>query len=202
MIDQFGQFMHKQWPGKTHSTDELKRDTQNELEDLAAHPGPSDWNQYGGWKDGPQLKATGFFYPLKHGGKWWLVDPAGRLFWSHGVDCVGFSNGVTPISDREFYYAELPTTNSSTGEVLRQRLVGPARILSRQRKPTAPFNFTGANLRRKYGDDWYNKAADFTQERLRSWSLNTIANWSDSGIYRQAEDAVCRGGRQRRSQAD
>jgi len=37
---------------------------------------------------GPQLQATGHFRAEKHAGKWWLVDPSGRLFWSHGIDCV------------------------------------------------------------------------------------------------------------------
>ena len=112
MIDRFGQFIHKDWPGKMHSEEELHEALDRELADLQAQPGPADWDPYGGWSAGPQLSATGFFYPVKHEGKWWLVDPAGRLFWSHGVDCVGLGEGATPITDREFYFAELPSDNS------------------------------------------------------------------------------------------
>ena len=59
-----------------------------EAKDLAEHPGPEDWDQYGGSLNGPQLKATGFFRTEKVNGKWWLVDPDGQLFFSHGMDCV------------------------------------------------------------------------------------------------------------------
>jgi hypothetical protein len=74
-IDEFGQYMHADWPGKVHSPAELKGRVAEEGADWAKHPGPTDWDQYGGWAKGPQLKATGFFYPAKHEGKWWLVDP-------------------------------------------------------------------------------------------------------------------------------
>jgi hypothetical protein len=47
------------------------------------------------------------------------------------------------------------------------------------------FNFTQSNLIRKYGNDWYNIFSDLTHKRLRSWGMNTIANWSDGRIYGQ-----------------
>ena len=48
------------------------------------------------------------------------------------------------------------------------------------------------------------QVADRIHQRLRSWSMNTIANWSDAAIYRcdGSEDALRRFGRQRRRQAD
>ncbi|MCL4195162.1 MAG: hypothetical protein KJZ87_25720, partial [Thermoguttaceae bacterium] len=67
----FGQYMHKDWPGKTQSYDDLAAERQREVSDLAAHPGPSQWNQYGGWLGGPKLEATGRFRVAKWGGKWW-----------------------------------------------------------------------------------------------------------------------------------
>jgi hypothetical protein len=36
---------------------------------------------------------------------------------------------------------------------------------------------------RKYGQDWERLSAEITHRRVRSWGLNTIANWSDSNIY-------------------
>ena len=57
---------------------------QAEEKELADHPDPTGWDKYGGSKDGPALKATGFFYPAKHDGKWWLVTPGGHLFFSRG----------------------------------------------------------------------------------------------------------------------
>jgi len=73
-IDKFGQFIHADWPGKTRDEEDLKKRAKTEKEDLENHPGPKGWNRYGGWKDGPQLEATGFFRAEKHKGKWWLVD--------------------------------------------------------------------------------------------------------------------------------
>ena len=147
MIDQLGQFRHTTWPGKVGSRTELKADIRREKKMLAEHPGPDDWDQYGGWSGGPQLKATGFFYPIKHQGKWWLVDPEGRLFWSHGVDCVRFANATTPITDREFYFTDLPDDSSPLATFYGQASWAPHGYY--QDKGTyRTFNFTGANLMR------------------------------------------------------
>jgi hypothetical protein len=48
------------------------------------------------------------------------------------------------------------------------------------------FNFTRSNLIRKYGDDWFNIFTGLTHMRLRSWGMNTIANWSNARIYSQS----------------
>ncbi len=186
MIDRFGQFIHKDWPGKTHSEEELHGALERERADLQAQPGPADWDPYGGWAAGPQLQATGFFYATKHAGKWWLVDPEGRLFWSHGVDCVSFSQGTTPITDREFYFADLPadlpSKDSPLAEFFGKGSWAPHNYYENKGEYRT-FNFQGANLLRKYGQDWPQQAAEMSHRRLRSWSMNTIANWSDSRIY-------------------
>ncbi len=182
MIDRFGQFIHKDWPGKTHSEEDLHSALEQELADLAAQPGPSDWDQYGGWAAGPQLEATGFFYATKHAGKWWLVDPEGRLFWSHGVDCVSFSQGTTPITDREYYFADLPAADSPLGRFYGRGSWAPHNYYENKGEYRT-FNFQGANLVRKYGDAWRERATEISHRRLRSWALNTIANWSDASVY-------------------
>jgi hypothetical protein len=182
MIDRFGQFIHGNWPGKTVSQAALRTAGEQEQEELAAHPGPTAWNQYGGWAKGPQLKATGFFYPTKLDGKWWLVDPEGRLFWSHGVDCVGYSQGTTPISDREFYFTELPEEDSPLAVFYSHASWAPHGYYQGKGRYRT-FCFSGANLYRKYGEAWRSKAAEMIHRRLRSWSMNTIANWSDATVY-------------------
>jgi hypothetical protein len=157
-IDTFGQYMHKDWPRKTQSIDDLVARKQEEAIDLAAHPGPEDWNQYGGWKSGPKLKATGFFRTEKHEGKWWLVDPEGRLFWSQGITCVIAGHDTTATANREHWFAGLP-------------------------KPRpAVVAFSVVNLSLKYGANWDNDYRAILQQRLRSWGINTIANWSDSRL--------------------
>ena len=114
MIDEFGQYRHREWPGKTHSLEELLAHGENEEEDLVSHPGPGNWDKYGGWAGGPQLEATGFFRVQKHEGKWWLVDPEGRLFWSHGIVAVE-PHHRTGITDREYIYSFLPAKEEPLG---------------------------------------------------------------------------------------
>jgi len=181
MIDRFGQYMHKDWPGKTKSEADFAKRKKREAADLEARPGPEQWNQYGGWEAGPQLEATGRFRVTKHEGKWWLVDPAGRLFWSHGTDCVRSTTAYTPITDREHLFADLPEKNSAFARFYGKGNWAPHGYY--QGKSYETFNLTGANLLRKHGPQWERQFAELTHQRLRSWGMNTIANWSDPEIY-------------------
>ena len=79
-IDAFGQYRHKDWPGKVKSVEDLASRRDQETRELSSSPGPKDWDKYGGSASGPQLKATGFFRTEKVRAKWWLVDPEGHLF--------------------------------------------------------------------------------------------------------------------------
>lgn len=182
MIDRFGQYIHKDWPGKTHSEKDLIEEREKEAKDLAAHPGPKGWNQYGGWLDGPQLEATGRFRVAKWNDKWWLVDPDGRLFWSHGLVRVTWSCGYTPITGRRFLFADLPPIDSPFG-VFYGHSTWAIRGLYERGAET--YNFTGANLLRKYGAHWPTRFSDVTHRRFRSWGLNTMANCSQPAIYLQ-----------------
>jgi hypothetical protein len=182
MIDAFGQYMHKDWPGKVHSEAELAEHRTRESTDLAAHPGPRDWNQYGGWLGGPKLEATGRFRVAKWRDKWWFVDPEGRLYWSHGLVRVTWSCGYTPITGREHLFAELPKRDSPYGPFY-GRSTWP--IAGEYARGTETYNFSGANLLRKYGQNWPQDYADLVHRRLRSWGLNTLANCSQPAIYRQ-----------------
>ncbi len=181
LIDRFGQFIHKDWPGKTRSVEDLARRRQEEAAELTAHPGPEGWNRYGGWHSGPQLEATRRFRVEKHRGKWWLVDPEGRLFWSHGTDCVHSTNGSTPITDRRHWFARLPRKDSPRDQFYGSSGWAPHGYY--RGKSYETYNFTGANLLQKYGHDWKRQFAEISHRRLRSWGINTIANWSDPETY-------------------
>ena len=177
-IDTFGQYLHKDWPGKTESPADLAAKHAAETAELAAKPGPKDWDQYGGWSKGPRRPATGFFRAEKVRDKWWLVDPEGRLFFSHGMDCVGFDE-ETPIEGRESWFQDFPGRQPEF-----QSLLSHGRTLMGHYEGQTPecFSFANANLWRKYGPDWKTAARRVAHQRLRSWGLNTIANWSDGAL--------------------
>ncbi len=181
IIDEYGQFIHKDWPGKVKSKEDMAARKDEEAADLAQHPGPKDWDKYGGWSGGPQLEATGYFRVEKYKGKWWLVDPDGRLFWSHGIDCIRSSNGTTPITDREYLYQALPDQDSPFAQFYGEGRWAPHNYY--EGKSYRTYNFTGANLLRKYGEGWEQEYSEMAHRRLRSWGMNTIANWSDDDIY-------------------
>ncbi len=182
MIDEFGQYIHRDWPGKMHSVDGMKAALAEERQDLEAKPGPETWNEYGGWEAGPTLEATGFFRPQKHEGKWWLVDPTGKLFISHGVDCVGGWGDSTPIDQREHWYSWLPAEDGPFG-----KFYGKGRSIHYHYEGTTPrtYDFGAANMARKYGDGNTAEMDDMIHARLRSWGINTIANWSSRDVYLQ-----------------
>ncbi|MBE6181600.1 MAG: beta-agarase [Rikenellaceae bacterium] len=180
-IDKYGQFKHKDWEGKTHSDEDLKKAREIEEKDLAAHTGATDWTKYGGWKNGPKLKGTGHFRVEKVDGKWWMVDPEGYLFWSHGVVRVTPSSGITPLDKREYYFENLPAENDEFAKFYHTHdiLLKPYYTA---RKLKSTYDYSSANAYRKYGPDYKNIYADLAHRRLKSWGLNTIANSSDRDI--------------------
>ncbi len=180
-IDQFGQFIHSDWPGKTHSLEEMQQRKEIEEKQLAENPSPGNWDAFGGYKVGPKLNATSFFRVEKYKGSWWLVDPNGNLFWSHGIDCVRMAE-ATPITDREKYFAELPDANSPFGKFYGTGKWAPHGYYQ-QHTPYKTYDFGMANLRQKYGQDWQRINSETVHKRLRSWGLNTIANWSSEAFY-------------------
>ncbi len=189
MIDEFGQFMHKDWPGKTRSLEELRAQIEIEDADLAANQ-PTEFDKYGGWENGPKLEATGSFRTEKIDGFWYLVDPDGRLFWSNGVDCVGHSNAVTPVSEREFYFCDAIPTKPDPNNKLSRFLGKSSNSVNNFYADYGEFwtfNFSASNLYLKYGDDWEEREKDSVKRRLRSWGLNTIGNWSNMNIVRYAK---------------
>ena len=187
LVDEFGQFAHRDWPSKIHSASDFIESRKLEEVDLAAHARPSDWNRYGGWAGGPKLRATGYFQVQQLNGAWWMVDPEGRLFWSHGVVRVGTRIRVgsvyhgTPLLDREGYF-RLPARESPLAAFYDHEPQSTRRYyVGKDNHPV--YDFLEANLFRKYGQDWASEYALQAQRRLASWGLNTIANSSDPGIY-------------------
>ncbi len=180
-IDVYGQFKHREWPGKVHADADLKTARQREASDLAARPGPKGWDKFGGWADGPKQQATGQFRVAKVDGKWWMVDPEGCLYWSHGPVRVTPSTAVTPLDGREDYFTDLPAEGTPFAHfyTTRDELLYPYYV---KRNIKRTYDFSSANVCRKYGEGWYQAFAELAHARLRSWGMNTIANSSDKHI--------------------
>ncbi|MEX0777099.1 MAG: beta-galactosidase [Phycisphaeraceae bacterium] len=184
-IDRFGQYVHRDWPGKVKSEADLAAHRQAEAKEMDSMPRPSQWNRYGGWADGPQLQATGHFRTHKHEGKWYLVDPEGRLFFSIGIDCVR-PGGLTPVTeDRAGWFADPPW---ETDAALKAYLVqaNTNRRNEYDGKPVPAYGFFNANAHRKYGPEWQPTWRDLIGKRLINWGFNTIGNWSDPELLPNA----------------
>ncbi|MEI7730241.1 MAG: hypothetical protein WCO56_11755 [Verrucomicrobiota bacterium] len=160
IVDRYGQYTRAQWPGKVGKDEDLARVRAEEEAWLQAHPAPGDRDEYGGWQTGPQLKATGFFRVERVEGRWWLVTPKGRLFWSVGPTCVR-PDSSGPVRGRETMFTWLPE--------------GAAKRNS--------ADFYQVNLARKYGESWNDLWVKQTAARLPAWGFNTIANWSHESAY-------------------
>ena len=181
-VDTYGQYIHSDWPGKIYADSELAQRREEEDRERTQHAGPEDWDRYGGWAEGPTVKATGFFHAAKHDGKWWLVDPDGKLFWSYGPTGVSFGGDVTPVSDRESWFSDLPSReDSKLGVFYRQGRGATYKYYAD--KAWLGFDIQQANLLRKYGPDYQAAVARLSHDRLRSWGFNTMGNWSSPAIY-------------------
>lgn len=160
-LDAFGQVRNLDWRGKLKAESELRlRQQQEQLGDF-----PEAFNRYGGWRDGPTLDATGYFRVAKYKGRWWFVDPDGKLFFSHGINSVGFFGQRTPIAGREAFFEWLPEEGEMAGVVRSGRA-----------------HFLVANLKRTFGGSWREAAYDRVFDRMRSWGMNTVGAWSDRAL--------------------
>ena len=182
IVDSLGQYSRVDWPGKVQSGSDLAHRHKLEAADIKTHPAPPDRDRFGGWRDGPKQKSTGFFHTVRLSNKWWLVDPDGALFISLGVDVVT-PNEATIITGRESMFTGLP----QAGDPL-ARYYGTARgIHFGPVKEGKTFNFYAANLERTFGPNPEKHWKETTLSRLRSWGFNTIGNWSDLRLNRNGQ---------------
>ncbi len=157
VVDEFGQYVHADWPDKARSLDDLKKSWA--AEDEALKDAQADRCEYGGFAK-TSARATGYFRVERIDGRWWLIDPDGHLFLSTGVNGVGPASG-TRVQGREDLFAALPPAQPGPGG-------GGA-------------SFYTWNLQRRYGDDWRPRWADAAARRLRAWGFNSIHYWGPRG---------------------
>jgi hypothetical protein len=172
-LDRFGQAIPFDWQTKVHKEDDLTRYLDQETKSI--NTGPAGFNAFGGDATGLQREATGYFRTEKVNGKWWLIDPEGRLFWSHGVCTVG-NRAIVPLSpDRRklLSYIPEPGTAEHDASVVPYKPYG---------EWGRAVDYLRLNTMRKYGEGWEEKSRDITHRRLRAWGLNTLGAWSDTDL--------------------
>ena len=169
-LDRYGQPIPFTWPTKIKSEQDFKEQRGAESAALSADPGPAMFDRFGGWAAGPTLRATGYFRVQKHEGKWWIVDPDGKLFWSHGVCNVDWYSPTPLTKERKPLFAWLPEPGSDDW-----------RLAYVPQKST--FDFLELNTARKYGKDWPTGIRAITHRRMRVWGLNTLGSWSERSLF-------------------
>lgn len=166
LVDEFGQWIPSEWPGKAKTPDDLKIAWDEEENTLQSDS--LNVSEYGGFK-GTKTKSTGFFHTEKINNIWWFVDPEGYLFYSSGSCCIESRTDFSRISGREYLFTALPPSGELT----------LPNHTSRKGNNTSFYNW---NLSRRFGSDWYKKWIDLTIRRMDSWGINTVGNWSDATL--------------------
>jgi hypothetical protein len=163
LVDEFGQWIPVEWPGKIKSLGQLKKEWA--AEESALGPGTFNYCRYGGYLN-THAKATGFFRVEQIEGKWWFVDPDGHLFFSTSSNGMAVA-GEARVEGRESYYAVLP----------------PASVTPSSTERPTQRGFYAWNELRRFGPDWNTKWIGLAIRRLEDWGINTIGNWSDSRLW-------------------
>jgi hypothetical protein len=177
LIDEFGQYRKKDWPGKVKSLDELKSRLQEAL-DIPCGFGNKDWTAYGGWKKKRLNEGTGFFGKAKVDGRWWLTDPEGYAFFSIGPCCV-VTQANCRVDGIEKLMDWLPSPDDPEYSGMYANTTWGFEI----RPNITQFSFEQANLYRALGPSWYDKWSSLMINQLKANGLNTLANWSDRNLF-------------------
>jgi hypothetical protein len=159
LVDDFGQYIHEDWPGKARSLEALRREWAQE-DRMLVPKAAIQACRYGGYATG-RRRASGFFRVEKIADRWWLIDPQGCRFYSTGVNGAGAEPPSTQIIGRAKLFASIPTAAQLSAA---DAAVDPLRD---------PVSFYVANLRQRFGDEWPTPSAQLTSRRMRAWGLNT-----------------------------
>lgn len=178
VADEFGQYTRADWPGKLKNAREFAMRRQREEAELKSWKQPAELDEFGGWAAGPQLAPGKFFRTEQREGRWWLVDPAGHVFFSLGIDVMQ-PDYATMVEGREKMFAALPLA----GQPLAKHFGKADDVLYGPIRSGRTFDFYQANLERKYGSEYMQAWQTTAIDRLRNWGFNTIANWSDPAVF-------------------
>lgn len=174
LVDQFGQWKNRDWPGKIHSEEELK-ERMNANTGKAAYPFPH-WNRFGGDSTRKLAEGTGFFSTVKTAdGRWHLADPEGCEYFSLGP-CGTHMGEMGRIDGTEGFCDWLPEPGDP-------QYGGFYQTGMMQRTPYMPpetykmFDYLRANLCRVYGDRYEEKWKEISYHTLMGGGINCQGNF-------------------------
>ncbi len=174
VVDEFGQWKEKEWPGKIHSLEELKSRLK-ENEGKAEYPF-TEWNTWGGDGSRKLKEGTGYFSTHKTAdGRWHLTDPEGCDYFSFGP-CLTGAGDQCRIDNFEQVCDWLPEEEDAEYKDLYSKG-------TRRRTAYMPLDsykmtsFTALNLKRVYGENWKEKWEEIAHHILMKNGLNSQGNF-------------------------
>ncbi|HMS54069.1 MAG TPA: hypothetical protein PKA27_01590 [Fimbriimonadaceae bacterium] len=168
--DQFGQYVHEDWPGKVYSEGELVAKETEEGVDLATNPGPLFRTSFGGDNIATKRFPTFRFRLGQSPSGWNFIDPTGAPYFALGLDAVN-PGDYTVVQGRESMFVGLPEPSTELGQ-----------FYSTYNNKTT-FSHYRANLFRRFGNDWLNVGDQRAIQRLRSWGFNLIGNFTETRMW-------------------
>lgn len=179
-VDKYGQFKHKDWPGKIKSDTDFADRIAEEKKFNASNPPIEGLDQYGGYiMEGKNCGKSKHFRVKKIRGKWFFITPEGNIFWSLGIDSVG-SFATTPIDGRENYFEDI-----SDKKYVNRAWWGKFDY----EKPHNVYNFGRRNVEIKYDKFSDLEHAKFIGDRCRHWGINTLGAWTNSLVLENSNVA-------------
>ena len=174
LVDRYGQWKPKEWPGKIRGDEELASAMKaNEGEAIYPFAG---WDRFGGDTSRKLTGGTGFFDSVKtKDGRWHLVDPDGYDYFSMGVCCVrpGQEGDITGFT------GNLETVPEKGNEFLEEKkhpwFDHSIRL----------YDYGRANLKRVYGEKWKEKWLKITGHILKSHGINSMGNGSEPAFFQE-----------------
>ena len=178
MVDEFGQWKEKEWPGKIHSLEEL-RERYHSLEGAAAYPFP-EWNSWGGDSSRKLKEGTGYFSTFKsEDGRWHLTDPDGCDYFSLGP-CGTRAGEWGRIDSFEGCCDWLPQEDPDYAEFFQEGTTRRTAYMPLDHFKMA--NFSGMNLKKVYGAQWKEKWEEISCHILMNNGINSQGNFPGLGV--------------------
>lgn len=190
MADEMGQLLGYDWPTKSHSMEEMRNRLETEYQEAIEYQENAfGLSAYGGYPS-KRFEATGWFRTHQDGNRWWLVDPEGYAFFSHGL-CYGTRMGEFGwFTGMEGFYTFPPNPEDA---LYKQAFTRPGVIAEyvkrhgiTNRSNDLMINYARVNMMRVFGENWWEAWRTLAAYRFKKWGINTtgvgIVNFIDERL--------------------